>query len=145
MSRTLERTIEINASPARVWGVLTDFSAYAEWNPFIREIRGDAVEGSQLDVHIAPKGRRSMRFMPRITSAVPQQELAWFGSLGVRGIFDGAHSFVLRDLGLGRTSLTQAETFSGALVPLFGGGLESTAAGFDAMNTALKERCEELD
>jgi hypothetical protein len=145
MSKTIERTIEIDASPARVWGVLTDFPAHAHWNPFIREIRGDAVKGSRLDVHIAPKGRRSMRFKPTITSAVPQRELAWFGSLGIRGIFDGAHSFVLRDLGVGRTSLTQAETFSGALVPFFGGGLESTAAGFDEMNTALKERCEELN
>jgi hypothetical protein len=142
MSRTIERTIEIDASPAHVWGVLTDFPAHAQWNPFIQDISGDAVMGARLEVHIAPQGRRSMRFRPTITSAVPQRELAWFGSLGVRGIFDGAHSFVLRDLGGTRTSLTQAETFSGALVPLFGSGLEGTATGFEEMNQALKERCE---
>ena len=142
MSKTIERTIEIDASSERVWGVLTDFSAHAQWNLFIRDISGDAVMGARLDLHIAPKGRRSMRFKPTITRAVPQRELAWFGSLGVRGIFDGAHSFLLRDLGRTRTLLTQTETFSGALVPFFGGGLERTAAGFDEMNTALKERCE---
>jgi hypothetical protein len=92
MRKTIERAIEIDASQARVWGVLTDFSAHTGWNPFIRDISGGAVMGARLDVHIAPKGRRSMRFKPMITSAVPQQELAWFGSLGVRGIFDGAHS-----------------------------------------------------
>ena len=142
MSKTIERTIEIDASPERVWGVLTDFQAHPEWNPFIRNISGEVTVGGRLQVQIEPPGRRSMRFKPTITSVVPQRELAWFGSLGVRGIFDGAHSFVLRDLGGTRTSLTQAETFRGALVPVFGSGLEGTATGFEEMNRALKKRCE---
>ena len=86
-----------------------------------------------------------MKSKPTMTEATPERALAWFGSLGMRGIFDGAHSFALHDLGDGRTSITQAETFSGALVPLFGSGLQGTATGFEEMNTALKERCEELN
>lgn len=60
----------------------------------------------------------------------------------IRGIFDGAHSFVLRDLGDGRTALTQSETFRGLLVPVFGSALNATAEGFEEMNHALKNRCE---
>jgi hypothetical protein len=142
MSKTFERTIEIDATPERVWRVLTDFPAHAEWNPFIRQIAGDLEVGARLHVYIVPKGGRGMKFRPTVTAATPQRELAWLGSLGVRGIFDGAHSFVLRDLGDGRTSVTQAETFRGILVPLFNSGLERTAAGFEEMNRALKERCE---
>ena len=142
MAKTIERSIEIDAPSERVWRVLSDFPAYTDWNPFIREISGDLAVGARLDVRIAPKGGRAMRFKPTVTAASPEERFAWFGSLGVRGIFDGAHSFVLQDLGGGRTSLTQAETFTGVLVPLFEKGLTATAAGFEEMNRALKERCE---
>lgn len=145
MSKTIERSIEIDASPERVWGILTDFPAHPQWNPFIRDISGELTVGARLQVHVAPKGRRAMKFKPTVTEATPERALAWFGSLGMRGIFDGAHSFSLQDLGDGRTSVTQAETFSGALVPFFGSGLQGTATGFEEMNSALKERCEELD
>ena len=140
--KMIERTIEIDSSPERVWEVLTDFPAHSEWNPFIRHISGELVVGAGLQVQIAPKGGRGMKFKPTVTAASPHRELAWMGSVGVRGIFDGAHSFVLRDLGGGRTSVRQAETFRGVLVPLFGSGMKGTEAGFDAMNLALKQRCE---
>jgi hypothetical protein len=142
VAKTIQRSIEIDSTPERVWKVLTDFPTHSDWNPFIREIRGDVAVGARLDVQIAPKGGRVMRFKPTVTAATPEQRFAWFGSLGMRGIFDGAHSFVLQDLGGGRTSLTQAETFRGVLVPLFLKGLVGTAEGFEEMNQALKERCE---
>jgi len=95
-----------------------------------------------LQVQIQPKGSRAMKFKPTVTAATAGHELAWFGSVGVRGVFDGAHSFVLEPVGERGTSVTQSETFSGALVGLFRSGLEKTANGFDEMNWALKERCE---
>ena len=144
MAKTIERSIEIDSSPERVWAVLTDFPAHPEWNPFIRHISGDVAVGARLRVHIAPKGGRGMKFNPVVTASNAPHEFSWLGRLGVRGLFDGAHSFVLRDLGDGRTSVTQSETFSGLLVPLFGSGLEGTAAGFDEMNRALKRRCETI-
>ena len=141
MVKTIERTVEIDATPQDVWGVLTDFPGHTEWNPFIRLISGKPAVGERLHVHIAPKGGRGMTFKPTVTAATPNREFAWLGSLGVRGLFDGAHSFVLRELPDGRTSFTQTETFRGVLVPLLG-DLEGTAAGFEEMNQALKERCE---
>ena len=40
MSTPLSSEIEIDASPDRVWSVLTDFAAYPDWNPFIRRLDG---------------------------------------------------------------------------------------------------------
>ena len=38
--KELHSEIEIDASAERVWGILTDFASYPEWNPFIRRISG---------------------------------------------------------------------------------------------------------
>lgn len=142
MSRTIERSIEIDRSPEVVWQVLSDFPKYSDWNPFIRHIEGNLKVGGKLRVHISPNGKKGMKFRPTVTAAIAPSTFTWIGKLGVRGLFDGEHTFNLRDLGAGRTALTQGETFTGVLVRLFGGGLEATAEGFDQMNRALKERCE---
>ncbi len=140
--RQIETSIEINASPERVWRILTDFPSMPSWNPFIRSISGDLSTGSRLSVHIAPPGRTGMRFAPKILVLEPMRELRWLGRLLLPGLFDGEHYFLLDPIGEERTRLTHGEKFSGILIALFGGGLAATEAGFVAMNDALKQRAE---
>lgn len=45
MTKQLASTIDIDASPQRVWQVLTDFAAYPDWNPFIVRAEGRPEEG----------------------------------------------------------------------------------------------------
>jgi hypothetical protein len=142
VARTIERSVEINCPPDRVWAVLTDFPAHPDWNPFIQEISGNVRVGERLRVHIVPPGGRGMTFKPVVTAATPNREFGWLGKLGVKGLFDGAHSFHIEELPDGRSRVTQSETFSGVLVGLLGSGLDATADGFDQMNQALKQRCE---
>lgn len=144
MGKTIERSIEIDATPEQVWDVLTDLPSHAEWNPFLTAISGDVRKGSRLDVRIQPPGKRGMRFRPVVTAAIPGREFAWLGNLVVRGLFDGAHQFVIEDLGNSRSRLTQKETFTGVLVPVIGRTLGATADGFEQMNQALKARCEAI-
>lgn len=60
--RELRREIEIEASPQRVWEILTDFPAYAEWNPFIPRVIGEPKVGARLEVRIEPPNGRGMTF-----------------------------------------------------------------------------------
>jgi len=62
MSSQIATTVEIDATPERVWKVLTDFGAYPEWNPFITRIAGPLQAGGQLDVYLKPSGGRGMGF-----------------------------------------------------------------------------------
>ncbi len=142
MAKELSAKIEIEATAGRVWEVLTDFSAYPDWNPFIRRVEGTPATGARLAVRIEPPGGRGMVFRPKVLVAEPNRELRWLGRLGVRGLFDGEHSFRLEPLAADRVLLVQAERFSGLLVPLLGGMLGNTARGFDVMNRALKSRAE---
>ena len=140
--RTIETSIDIDAPPDRVWRVFADTAAWPEWNPFIRCLEGALEPGAVLVVTIQPPGRGAMRLKPRVIEFEPGRRLRWLGRLGVRGIFDGEHSFSIEPLPEGRTRFRHGEVFRGLLVPLVGGILGDTRRGFEAMNGALKARAE---
>jgi hypothetical protein len=142
MSTTISTTIDINATPAAVWGVQTDFAAYPTWNPFMDRVKGTPAVGEKLVIHLSPNGGRGMTFKPTVLAANPGRELRWLGKLGVRGIFDGEHSFVLTANADGTTRLTHGESFSGVLVALMKRTIDNTQDGFTAFNQALKLRVE---
>jgi hypothetical protein len=140
--RELRREIEIDASPERVWAVVTDFAAYPEWNPFIRSISGELHEGANLEVRIEPPGARATTFKPTVRAVEANRELRWLGRL-LPGLFDGEHSLRIEPLDGGRSRFVQSERFTGLLVGLVKGTLAKTEVGFEQMNAALKARVEQ--
>lgn len=141
-SRSIERSIEIDASPAVVWSILTDQGAYPDWNPFITKLDGDLSVGSKLEVRIAPPDARPMTFRPTVLVSQPERELRWLGRFILAGLFDGEHSLRIEPLTEGRSRFTQAERFSGLLVRLLKSMLGKTELGFEQMNASLKARAE---
>jgi hypothetical protein len=141
--KQLYTEIEIDAPAKRVWGALTDFASYPQWNPFIRHIRGRLAPGERLQARLEPPGGRAMTFKPKVLTAEPNRELRWLGHLLAPGVFDGEHSFTIEPLEENRVRFVQRETFKGLLVPLFARSLETnTQRGFEEMNHALKGRAE---
>ena len=135
--------IEIRSSPERIWEILTDFPHYPEWNPFIRGIRGELVEGGRITAELRPPGSAGMTIRPVLLKAEPLREIRWIGHLFFSGLFDGEHVFEIRPEGTGRCRFVQREIFSGLLLPLFKEMLKGdTARGFAEMNKALKEQAE---
>ena len=143
--RRIDTSIDIAAPRERVWSILTDFGAFPDWNPFIRSAEGEARKGARLEILIGAPGSKSMTFKPVVIEAEAPRAFAWLGRLGVGGLFDGEHHFVLEDRGDGVTHLRQYETFRGLLVPFTGKTLSTTEGGFVAMNEALKARAEAPD
>ena len=144
--KELRTEIEFEGTPQEVWDVLADLPAYAEWNPFIKKIEGEAETGAKLEVRMEPEGERAMTFRPTVLSAEPGRELKWLGHLLVPGIFDGEHRWLIEDAGSGKVRFTQSERFGGILVPFLWKKLRDggTAKGFRAMNEALARRVYEL-
>ena len=141
----LETQIEIEAPVERIWSLLTDFSSYPRWNPFVRSIEGTLAVGQSLNVFIRPPDSRGMRFRPTVLTVQPDREFRWKGKVLLSGLFDGEHYFKLEATPGGRVTFRQGETFSGILVPLFRGSLDgATKQGFVAMNEALKHEAEKL-
>jgi hypothetical protein len=140
--REIRTEIEIDAPIETVWGILTDFAAFEEWNPFIVHAQGQLRVGERLAVTIRPPERKASTFRPTVVAYEPNRELRWLGRLGVPGIFDGEHNHQVEALGGGRTRYVQGERFRGILVPFVGGILGATEEGFSRMNRALKDRAE---
>jgi hypothetical protein len=139
----IETEIDISATAERLWSVLTNFSAYPGWNPFIRAIKGSIEAGQRLTVSIQPSGGKPMKFRPKVLIVTPNTELRWLGHLLMPGIFDGEHYFKIAPIGNGRVRFTQGERFSGLLVGMAKSSLDrGTKSGFIAMNSAIKTRAE---
>ncbi len=136
----VERSVDIAAPADAVWATLTDFTAYPEWNPFMQELKGTAEVGQQLRVRITPAKGSEMTFTPTVLAATPGSELRWLGRVFIPELLDGEHAFTLTPIP-GGVRLTQSETFSGVLVPFFGGAID-VGDDFDAMNQALRDRVE---
>lgn len=141
MSVEITTEIEINASAAEVWKVLTDLRGWQDWNPFIT-VAGKPEVGSRLLVEITPPGKSSMKFSPTVQVVEPNRKFEWLGRVFFAGIFDGHHSFHLEEDN-GKTRFLHFETFTGLLAkPIMGKQAAATELGFRAMNRALKKRVE---
>lgn len=137
----LTTSIEIDATPERVWAVLADRAAYPEWNPFIISSTGDLVTGSTITNVMRDTTGKDSTFTPTVLAATPNHELRWLGRVGPGAIFDGEHAFRIESLGPGRVRLVQEERFRGVAVPFMTGWLrESIEPQFNAMNEALATR-----
>jgi hypothetical protein len=143
MSKEIKTEILIQATPEKVWSILTNFENYPNWNPFITSLIGNVKVGEKIIVRIEPPGAKGMTFKPKVLAFNPNQELRWIGHLLVKGLFDGEHFFELIDNGNGTTTFRQCEKFKGILVLFFKKQLDNnTKSGFEAMNFKLKELAE---
>ncbi len=135
--------ITIDANISTVWNVLMDFENHPKWNPFIKSISGEKIVGKKLEVFIKPPDGNGMTFKPVILKLDVNKEFRWKGKLGIPGLFDGEHFFILEPIEGNKTKFVHGEKFSGLLIPLLGKIFDKTVIGFDQMNKALKSKCEE--
>ncbi len=142
MRRVLEHTIDIDATPDQVWEALTEFDAYAGWNPFMRSISGAPQVGSKLRIELAPPDGRRIVVSPSVVVAEPGRELRWRGALPL-GLFTGEHAFVISEAETG-ARVVHRGWYRGFLVRLLSRVIDRTSLGFERMHGALKERAEEL-
>jgi hypothetical protein len=142
-AKDIKTEILIQASPEKVWSILSDFDNYNKWNPFIKSIKGQVAVGNKISVRIEPPESKGMTFKPKVLTFETDKKLRWIGHFLFTGLFDGEHTFQLIDNGNGTTTFKQSEHFKGILVPLFKKSLKNTEKGFNLMNQKLKEMAEQ--
>ncbi len=140
--REEQTEIVIDASTEKVWDILTDLDAYADWNPFAQRASGEVEEGRRLNIYLKPPNGMGATIKPIIKKAKRGEEFAWVGRFPIPGLFEGEHYFRLEPDNGDGTRLVHGERFRGILVPVMGGIISKALEGFVEMNVALKARAE---
>lgn len=140
--KTMRSDIIINAPVEQVWAVLSGFLFYKEWNPFIKEIRGNAAAGERLMVTAKLEHFPPICFCATIKTFVPPVRLGW-QAVFLKGIFEASHTFEIQTLGLRTSRFIHSEEFSGLLsTPLLFLLAKRFRNGYRFMNESLKVRAE---
>lgn len=136
--------IEIEAVPGKVWEVLTGFSRYQHWNPFIRKVSGKPVTGAPIEIQVSLSGLLPLGLSAHMDTVVPEERIGWRGELPF-GLLVAHHWFELQQTEGKKTLLLHAEDFSGPLAtPLLALLSGAFRNGYEAMNLALKQEAEKL-
>lgn len=134
--KLIETRIKAQATPQEVWEVLMDFPSYPRWNPMVVAIEGAPEPGQRLNITVAMKNGRRMKFNPMVVEYEDGRRFGWLGKLWMRGLFDGLHRFEVEP-GNGASTFVHSEEFRGVLPPLLGRLLKDTHESVEAMNEAL--------
>jgi hypothetical protein len=143
MSKELFSSIDIDAPAETVWQILIDFAAFPTWNPFIVGAEGKAQVGERVTLRMQPVVGSAITLHPTVVELVEGRRLRWQGRLGLRGLFDADHLFIVEPSPVAESRFIQRERFTGALVPFVRRSLDrGTLPAFQAMNAAIKDRAE---
>jgi hypothetical protein len=146
MTFELKTFVDIDATPERVWQVLTDLPAYAQWNPFITQAEGTFAVGERLSLRLPPvNALLRVTLRPTVLEVTPCRRLrlrSRQGRLGMPGLFDAEHTFTLTQHD-GAVRLLEEQRLRGLLVAVMARPLNRRRLpALTAMNAALKERSE---
>ena len=144
---------DIDAPIDRVWAVMLDTGAYAEWNPFVvrAECPTPPKVGDPIKLHVRWANGRGTTSPERISQVDPPYDedgvrratlsYVYEGLPARLGLVRGTRHQRLSQAPGGLTRYETVEEFSGPLVPL--AGPKRVEEGFRRHAEALKARCEQ--
>jgi hypothetical protein len=115
-----------------VWAAITGFAAYEEWNPVITRARGEAREGSDLDLVLALPGHDPREFDAKVLIVRDGRKLRWQHRRILPGVEDWEYEIVLEPVGGGRVLVAQELRIEGLLAPCADGGAAQRALALEA-------------
>jgi uncharacterized protein YndB with AHSA1/START domain len=139
----IEFTREVEAPKETVWSVITDFSAYAEWNPFVVACSSELRVGAPMamTVRLGDRQREQVEFVSRVVEG----ELFEYRMKPVGPLLHSYRQHEVASLVDGRTLYRSMFELNGWLAPLVGAILSGPLHdGFKGMTDSLVSRSEQL-
>lgn len=128
----------IQASPEKIWAVLTDGASWPQWDPSCDRIEGRIAAGEKLKAFTKLSPGRA--FPVKVSEFVPHQKMTWSGGMPL-GLFKGVRTFTLTPRG-DQVEFTLHEVFSGPMLALIGGSIPDMTEAFQQFAEGLKRRAE---
>jgi hypothetical protein len=130
--------IAIDASPERIWALLTDATAFASWNSTVTTIGGTIALGQRLALRVPAAPDRV--FKPEVIRFEPSSCMVWKD--GMAPFFRGVRTFRLASLPGGRTEFAMSEVLTGLMLPLAKKSLPDFGPSFETYAADLKRAAE---
>ena len=131
-SRETIVAVNINATPEKLWQVLTNLNDYKNWNSTIVSIRGEMRVGGKVELVSTLDPKRTFKL--NVKTFEPHARLVW-------GDMMGSRTFTVEKKDKG-TVFTMTEKIGGPLFPLFSKMIPSFDESFDSFAKDLKIKAE---
>ena len=141
MAINIKQSCFIEQTPERVFDVITDFAAYAQWNPWVISAEGQCVENGQVSVQ-AKLGNKIGRYEHKILAIEKAKRFVWCDVGWFTYFVDASRTRLLHAKGEG-TELEVILQVTGFLSPLVSLMYhKALAQGMLDEILALKQRAE---
>ena len=133
-----EANARINASPDKVWAVLTDGARFPDWDSGIDRVEGVIAPGATIKLFVKVNPGRA--FPLKVTEFAPPRRMVFSGGMPL-GLFKGVRTYTLEPDGAG-TSFQMREEYTGPLLGMIWGSIPDLEPAFKQFATGLKARVE---
>jgi hypothetical protein len=137
--KSYEATATIEASPERIWAILTDSRGYPAWDSGVQAVDGTIAPGNTIKVRSEASPGRA--FPVKVTEFEPGRGMTWTGGMPL-GLFTGVRTFRLSPAGDGATRFDVREEYTGPLLPLVWRTMPDLGPSFQQFAAGLKARAE---
>ena len=131
-------TIQIQASPERVWALLVDTGSWQKWNTTIDHVEGANTVGSKVTVHAKINPGKS--FPVNVTSMTAGRKIVWASGMPL-GLFKGERTYTLMP-NSGGVSFSMTEIYSGPMAGMITKSIPDLQPAFDEFARCLKSEAE---
>lgn len=132
-SRETSVSININASAAKVWALLTNAANYSKWNSTVTSLEGNIALGETIHLKSILDEKRVFKL--KVKEFQPEKRLVW-------GDFQGNRVYELSDNGNGTLTFSMNEKIGGLMFPLFAKYIPPFDASFEKFAADLKAKAE---
>ena len=131
-------SIDIQAPPEVVWGLLTDTATYPDWNTTVVSIDGTIALGEKLKVVSTVDPKRAFKL--KVSELTAPNTMIWSSGMPM-GLFKGVRTFNVAAEGAGST-FSMHEVFSGPMSGLIAKSIPDLTPSFEEWAQALKTAAE---
>jgi uncharacterized protein YndB with AHSA1/START domain len=128
----------IDASPERVWALLTDTASYRDWNRAVVSIEGAIAPGGTISLVSIVNPKRTFKL--HITEMTRPNRLVWSDGMPL-GLFKGQRTYLVQPRE-GVTHFEMTEAFSGPLAGVFTKAIPDLTPSFELFADSLKAAAE---
>lgn len=138
-ARSYRASRTINAPASIVWGLLTDVSSYARWNPAVVSIEGSIEQGSTIRLVSTASPKRT--FTLKVAELRAPHHMVWTDGMPF-GLFTGRRTYTITDTGSAVSEFIMVEEFTGPLAGLITKAIPDLTESFDTFADGLKAVAE---